>query len=82
MKKLKEAGKEEALETREATKAAALELGYTEAEIESVFENAGRIPLDEDALSEAVGGVQWTPSWLSDGYAKGYRTKEDWDDMF
>ena len=58
VKKLMEAGKQEALNSEETLRAAAKELGASDGEIAACIEELGGFPLDDSAL-EQVGGGKW-----------------------
>lgn len=60
VKKLMEAGKQEALNSEETLRAAAKELGASDAEIDACIEELGGFPLDDSALEQVGGGV-----WLN-----------------
>ena len=56
VKKLMEAGKQEALKSEETLRAAAKELGASDAEIDACIKALGGFPLDDGALEQASGG--------------------------
>ncbi len=55
--KMLEAGKKEALKSPEAFKAAAKELGYTDAQIEGALGKSEGFPLYKEVLDEIAGGL-------------------------
>ncbi len=57
IKKLLDAGNVEALDSLDAFKEAAKNLGYTEAQIEEALENCEGFPLDDEDLEEISGGI-------------------------
>lgn len=56
IKKLKEAGKKEALESEEALKTAAKELGYSDEQLDKMLSGID-LPLDASALDKVAGGL-------------------------
>lgn len=57
MKKLMEAGRQDALNSLEELTAAAKELGYSEQEIQKALEDFDGFPLDDEDLEEIAGGA-------------------------
>ncbi len=55
--KLKEANRMDALDSVDALKEAARELGVSEEEVERLLEDFEGFPLDDDELEEIVGGI-------------------------
>ena len=53
IKKLKEAGKLEAIKSEEDLRAAAKELGYSDEDVDNFM---SELPLDDDDLEQAAGG--------------------------
>ena len=53
IKKLKDAGKLETIETEEDLRTAAKELGYSDEDLDNFM---SELPLDDDALEQAAGG--------------------------
>ena len=53
IKKLKDAGKLETIETEEDLRTAAKELGYSDEDVDDFM---SELPLDDDALDQAAGG--------------------------
>lgn len=56
IKKLKEANRLDALDSLEALKKVAAELGITQEEVDEFLENFDGFPLDDDELDEIIGG--------------------------
>ena len=55
IKKLKDAGKLETIETEEDLRTAAKELGYSDEDVDDFM---SELPLDDDALDQAAGGFK------------------------
>ena len=62
IKKLVEAGKQEALNSEETLRAAAKELGASDAEIDACIKELGGFPLDDSVLEQVGGGLTANPS--------------------
>ncbi len=62
IKKLMEANRMDALDSVDAVKQAAAELGVSEDEVEEFLEGFEGFPLDDDELNEIVGGKGINPS--------------------
>ena len=57
LKKLMEAGKQDALDSLEALTQAAKEIGYTQEQIDEALDGFIGFPLDDDDLEEIAGGM-------------------------
>ena len=63
IKKLKDAGKMEAIKSGEELFAAAKELGYSDEDLKKM---STEVPLDDDALDQVAGGTAYDPDEIFD----------------